>query len=225
MGPAISEVLPFAIGVAISPMPIIAVILILFSPRARVNGPLFLAGWGVGLAVVAGVVYGLADAASAGSDSGASDTVSWLKIGLGVALLALARRRWAARSRTADDASMPKWMKAIDAVTPVRAFLAAVLLAGVNPKNAALTIGAAGGVAQLDASTADAAIALAVFVVIASATIAAPVVYAFVGGDDARARLDEAKGWLAEHNSAVMAVLLLVFGVVLIARGLQPLTA
>ena len=35
MGKGISEVLPFAIGVAISPLPIIAVILMLFSRRAQ----------------------------------------------------------------------------------------------------------------------------------------------------------------------------------------------
>ena len=39
MGSAIGEVLPFAIGVAISPIPIIGVILMLFSERARQNGP------------------------------------------------------------------------------------------------------------------------------------------------------------------------------------------
>ena len=55
MGKAISEVLPFAIGVAISPVPIIAVILVLFSTRARVNGPVFALGWIVGVAVISTV--------------------------------------------------------------------------------------------------------------------------------------------------------------------------
>ena len=45
MGRGISEVLTFAVGVAISPAAIVAVILMLFSRRARVNGPLFLLGW------------------------------------------------------------------------------------------------------------------------------------------------------------------------------------
>ena len=78
MGPAISEVLTFAVGVAISPVPIIAVILMLFSARARVNGPVFLAGWVIGLAVVSGVVYALADASDVATDSTASDSVSSL---------------------------------------------------------------------------------------------------------------------------------------------------
>jgi hypothetical protein len=44
VGRVISEVLTFAIGVAISPVPIIAVILMLFSQRTKVNGPSFLVG-------------------------------------------------------------------------------------------------------------------------------------------------------------------------------------
>ena len=65
MGEAIGEVLPFAIAVAIVPIPIIAVILILFSSRARVNGPVFLLGWVVGLGAAFVAVYALADAGDA----------------------------------------------------------------------------------------------------------------------------------------------------------------
>ena len=57
MGQGIGEVLTFAVGVAISPVPIIAVILMLFSSRAKVNGPAFLVGWVVALGVVSSVVY------------------------------------------------------------------------------------------------------------------------------------------------------------------------
>ncbi len=48
---AIGAILPFGVGVALSPVPIIAVILMLMSARARVNGPMFIVGWLVGLAV------------------------------------------------------------------------------------------------------------------------------------------------------------------------------
>ena len=56
MGHIIAETLPYAEGVAISPMPIIVVILVLISARARSNGLAFLAGWTEGLAVVGVVV-------------------------------------------------------------------------------------------------------------------------------------------------------------------------
>jgi Sap, sulfolipid-1-addressing protein len=225
MGQGISEILPYAIGIAISPAPIIAVILMLFSPRARVNGPMFLLGWVLGLSVVSAVVYLVSDAANAATDSTTSDTVSWVKIGLGVLLLALARRNWAKRPRGGATPELPKWMAMVDSITPVKALGLAVLLSVVNPKNLALAIAAAAGVGQLGLTTGDAVGALVVFVVLASSSIAVPVVYDLVGGASARASLDDMKTWLSANNNAVMAVLLLVFGVVLLSKGLAPLSA
>ena len=56
MHEAIGQVLSFAVGVAISPLPIVAVVLMLATPRARVNGPAFVLGWIVGLSLVGTVV-------------------------------------------------------------------------------------------------------------------------------------------------------------------------
>src|SRR5947209_8717009 len=121
MGQGISEVLPFAIGIAISPVPIIAVILILFSERARVNGPAFLAGWVVGLAAVSTVVYLISDAANASTDTTSSDSISWGKIALGVVLLGMARRNWAKRAKPGQPTELPRWMATVETITPGRA--------------------------------------------------------------------------------------------------------
>ncbi len=223
MGQAISEVLPFAIGVAIVPIPIIAVILMLFSERARVNGPVFLVGWVAGLTVLFAVVYAIADAAGADTDETSSDTVSWLRIALGVLLLWIALRTWRNRPAPGTTPEMPKWMAGIDAVAPGKAFLLGVLLSSANPKNLILVLGAATGLAQLGVSTGDAVAALVVFVIVGSLSVLAPVAYYFAGGESAKTTLTELKGWLAEHSNAVMTTLFLVFGVILIASGLPPL--
>jgi hypothetical protein len=224
MGQGISAVLTFAVGVAISPVPIIAVTLMLFSRRAGVNGPMFLLGWVMALAVVSGVAYALANQGNAATDSTTSDTIAWGKIVLGVTFLLLAGRNWRHRPAPGTEPEMPKWMAGIDAMAPGKALGIGVLLAGVNPKNLMLSAAAGAGLAQLGLATADAVGSLIVFVVIASLTIAAPVVYHLLGGDDAKARLEGMKAWLALHNNAVMAVLFLVFGAKLIADGLPPLT-
>src|SRR3954454_2514559 len=52
MGQGISEILTFAVGVAISPVAIVAVILMLFSQRARTNGSAFPLGWATAESVV-----------------------------------------------------------------------------------------------------------------------------------------------------------------------------
>jgi hypothetical protein len=142
VGQGISDVLTFAVGVAISPIPIVAVILMLFSPRARVNGLSFLLGWVVSLAAVCTVVYVLAHDGNVATSSTASDSVSWGKIVLGAALLLLARRQWRQRPDPGAEPEMPRWMATLDHVSPAKAFGLAVVLAAVNPKNLVLTLGA-----------------------------------------------------------------------------------
>jgi hypothetical protein len=220
MAQGVSEVLTFAVGVAISPVPIIAVILMLFSQRARVNGPVFLLGWVLALAVVSGIVYVASDQSGAAADSTVSESISWGKILLGVLLLLLAVRSWRGRPAPGTNPEMPKWMAGLGDLPPGKALGLGLLLAGVNPKNLILTLGAAAGLAQLGLSTAAAATSLAVFVTVGSLTIAGPVVYYLLGGKRAEAALEELKGWLGAHNAAVMTVLFLVLGANLIAKGL-----
>jgi hypothetical protein len=224
MGNGISEILTYAVGVAISPVPIIAVTLMLFSQRARANALLFLLGWVVALAVVSGVAYALSHQANSATDSTASDSVAWGKIAFGVVFLMLARRNLRNRPAPGTEPEMPKWMATVDALEPVKALGLGVLLAGVNPKNLLLAIAAGAGLAALGLSSADAIGSLIVFVVIASLTIAGPVVYYLMGGDRAKSKLDAMKGWLATNNNTVLAVLFILIGAKLIADGLPPLS-
>ncbi len=224
MGQGISQILTFAVGVAISPVPIIAVTLMLFSQRARVNGPMFLLGWVLAVAVVSFAAYGLAKQGEASTSSTTVETIAWGKIVVGVLLLLLAARNWRGRPAPGTESEMPKWMVGIDAMTPPKALALGALLGGVNPKNLLLAAAAGAGLAELGLSSGDATVSLIVFVLIASVTIAGPVLYYLIGGDSAKGHLEEIKQWLSIHNDAVMAVLFLVFGAKLIADGLPPLT-
>lgn len=225
MGKAISEVIPFAIGVAISPLSIIAVILVLLSAKARVNGLVFTAGWLVGVALVATVIYLLADAGDVSSGGSGSDTSYWLKLVGGILLVLVAFRDWRKRPAAGDAVDQPKWMSAIDTLTPVKTGGVAVLLAVANPKNLALSLAAGASLAQAGVSGGEAAVGLIVFVVIASVGVIVPVVAYLAGGQRAAHMLDAWKAWLSTNNTAMMAVLFLVFGAVLFSQGLRGLTA
>jgi hypothetical protein len=174
--------------------------------------------------VVSGVAYAVADGGDASTDTGTADTVAWGKIVFGLLFLLLAVRTWRKRPTAGEEAEMPAWMAGIDGFTPAKALGFGVLLAGVNPKNLMLALAAGTAVATLGLSTGEAVGSLAVFVVLASLTIAAPVGYYVLGGQRAADALTELKGWLALHNDAVMTVLFLVLGADLIAKGLPPLT-
>ena len=73
----LGDILPLAIGVAISPVPIIAVILMLFSAKAKSNGLAFLVGWVGALVIAGGIVLTLANAGKI-SEGGTPSTVSFI---------------------------------------------------------------------------------------------------------------------------------------------------
>jgi threonine/homoserine/homoserine lactone efflux protein len=223
MTEGIAQVLTYAVGVAISPVPIIAIVLMLFTARARRNATAFVAGWALALAVVSGVAYAVADAGDAATESTASDTVSWTQIAFGLVFLVLAARAWRNRPKPGEEPKLPVWMAGIERFTAVKAFGLAVLLVAVNPKNLLLSLGAGSSLAQLGVSTSQAVMSLLVFVVLASSTIAGPYLYHLARGKRAEEQLDAAKGWLVVHNGAVMTVLFVVLGVDLIAKGIPPL--
>jgi hypothetical protein len=224
MGSVIGNILPEAVAVAISPIPIIALILMLFSKKARNNSLAFLVGWIVGLAAVCSIVMAIGSTQNMSAGSGASNASYGLKIILGLLLLFMAYRNWKKRPGPGEQPKMPGWMSTIDTLKPGRAFLLAVLLAGVNPKNLALTMAATLDVVQKGIATGQAVIALAVFILVASLTILLPVLINLFMGDKSAKILNTWKTWLTANNSTVMFILLLVFGFVLLGKGIAGLS-
>jgi len=225
MGEAIGQLLPFAVGVALSPMPIIAMVLMLITPRAHANGITFVLGWMLGIAVAGAILLARASPSNESDEGAPSHWVSWLKLVLGLLLLMVAVKEWRARPAAGADAPMPKWMSALDDLTPLKAGGLAVLLGTINPKNLLFIVGGAAAVAQTGVSTGDQVVAWIVFTLIASVGVAAPLVIYFVMGDRAASILDGLKTWMARNNTAVMAVLCLIVGVKLVGDAITGLSS
>lgn len=225
MGAAIGQVLPEAIGVAISPIPIIAVVLLLSTPKGKANALSFLVGWLVGLGLVGVVVLLVADTAGAGDDGGPAAWVGWLILTLGLLAVLIGIRQWRGRPRDGEEPPMPKWMAAIDKFNAGRSLGGGFVFAAINPKNLTLTLAAAAVIATAGLSSTDAYIVLAVFVVIGTLGLAIPIGIFFFGGDKAADTLAELRHWLAINNATIMAVLMVVIGSKLIGSGMQMLLA
>lgn len=219
MGSAIGDTLPLALGIAISPIPIIAAILMLLSPKARGTSVGFLIGWVLGI-VVAVVVFTLLSGLIPASDPNSKPVAGTIKIVLGALLLLLALRQWRSRPKEGETAALPKWMDAIDSMTAGRGFVLAFILAAVNPKNLLLAAGAGVAIGSTGLSAGSAAVVILVFVLVACCSVAIPVIGYLVAADAMRGPLDRLRGWLVQNNATVMAVLLLVIGVVLIGKGI-----
>jgi threonine/homoserine/homoserine lactone efflux protein len=224
MGEAIGQMLPFAFGVALSPMPIVAIVLMLITPKATSNGLSFLAGWVVGVAAAGAIVLAVVGP-SATSEGQPEDWTFWLKLVLGVLLIVVGIREWRGRPGAGDEVELPKWMSALDRFTPAKAAGSGVLLSALNPKNLIFIVGGATVVAQAAISGGGQAVVWALFTLIASIGVLVPVAIYFARGERASALLDEIKTWMARNNAAVMAVLILVIGVKLIGDGIAGLSA
>jgi threonine/homoserine/homoserine lactone efflux protein len=226
MWSAFGQTLPMAVGAALSPIPIVALVLMLTTPKARVDGPMFIVGWLAGFGAIGAVVLLIGGTASASDDGTPSTWSNWLKLLLGIALLRFAIREWRSRPRTGDeDPPMPKWMGAIEAFGGGKALMAGVALAVANPKNLLLAIAAAATIAQTGISGGDQALAYVLFSLVASIGVVAPVVVYFAMGPRAPEILDRLKTWMARNNSAILGVIFLIIGAKVIGDAISGFSA
>jgi hypothetical protein len=220
VGQAIGESITYAVGVAISPLPIIAVVLMLLSKKAGANSQALAFGWMLGITGTLILVILVSGTLGTGTDSAPSHGTSTTKLILGAGVLLLGFREWRSRPATGQSVPLPRWLQAIEAVTPVKSLGLGIVLTALNPKNLLLLIG--GGLAIAGAPTSSAAKvgSAAVFVVLAMSTVVLPVVVYRVLGARVRPTLEALDAWLQANNATVMSVLLLVIGVVLIGKGI-----
>jgi hypothetical protein len=220
----IGDLLPLAVGIAISPVPIIAVILMLLSPQAGGASLGYLVGWLAGIVLTTTVVLLLVGAtAGPGEDSGPSKAVAIILLLLGFGCLALAFGQWRARPKAGTHAALPAWMATIDKVTTGKATGLGFLLSALNPKNLAMSVSAGALVAGGGLSAGQNVLAVTVFTLVAASTVLIPVVGYLTAKERMAPVLTNVRTWLEHNNATVMAILLLVIGAVLIGKGIGAL--
>lgn len=212
--PAVAEVLPLALGIAASPFPVVPAILLLFTARPGATAGAFLGGWVTGVGGATGLFVVLASVVEAAEET--PTWASWSRLVLGALLVVVGVRQWLRRDAAKET---PGWMRSLESARPGSAYRLGLLLSAANPK--ILLLAAAGGLAigSDDAGTSIRLTAVLAFTAIASTTVAAPPVLHTLLGDRVTAPLRRAKDWLAEHNAAVMAVVVVVLGVLLVVKG------
>jgi threonine/homoserine/homoserine lactone efflux protein len=224
MGTVIGDLLPLGIAVAISPVPIIAVVLILLSKEAGKTSVGFLIGWIAGIVLVTTIVLVIVGQTK-GSPAALSTLSSVVETVLGVFLIALGVDQRRGRPKEGDEVTLPKWMTSVDSLTFGRALGLGFLLSGVNPKNLLILIGAAAAIGAGHLSAAGDIFAIVIFTVLAGCTVAAPIGIYLLAGERMGQPLTKLRGWLTGNTPTVMTVLIVIVGVVLIGKGIRDLTS
>ena len=224
MIPVLGATLPVAVGIALSPFPVVAVILMLFTKKARTNSLAFGVGWILGLGVVGFIVLALVNAGRITLGESTESMLSGIvKLLFALLLFRGARKQWKNRPQEGEEPEMPKWMEAIDDFTIGKSLGIAFLLSGINPKNLALNLSAAVTIAEAELVSGEQALTMVIFILIASLSIIVPVFYYLTAGANAEKMLNTWKAWLTANNATVMAVLFVVFGFKLFGDGLAIL--
>lgn len=219
---AIGAVLPAALAVALSPFPLIGVVLILAGRQGRRNGLLFAAGWITGLGIAATLVVVVLGGAD-DPDSTSSAIADWGRVFAGAALIALGVRTWLQRPRAGDEAETPAWMASLDSATAGRSLLLGTLLAGANPKNLVLTASAATSIVEAGAHGTDLAVAVIAFVLIGSCTVLGSVVIHLAGGQRAASFLDSIRQFMVTNCTVITVIVLVLLGAGILGDGLTGL--
>jgi Sap, sulfolipid-1-addressing protein len=218
VGEVVAEVLPLAIGIAASPFPIIPVILLLFTARPLAAGSSFLVGWVLGIGGATGVFIGLATVLEAFDEP--PSWASWARIALGAVLLAWGARLWLTRH---DSDEAPAWMQSIEGSTPAEAARLGLLLSAANPKIVLLAAAAGLAIGAAELATSGTLGAAALFTGVAASTVAVPVLLFALLGERVLGPLASMRDWLRANNAAVMAIVIVVLGALLVAKGISDL--
>jgi len=195
----------------------IAIILLLMTPRARENGGAMLAGWMISLCLVALIAYGVVAAIGIEGAPRRSSRDDTTMLVLGVLFVVGAGFiLWRVRRRQTPP-ELPRWLQAVDSFTPRRSFWVGVAVSDV--KNLALAIAAVSALAA-NPPTEGRTLPLIAFVIIGSLGILLPVGLYLFKGEGAQATLKRWRDWLVAHNAKIMAIVLLVFGSAMIVSGI-----
>jgi uncharacterized membrane protein YidH (DUF202 family) len=214
----LGQLIPLALVVAMSPLTIIpAIVLVLQSDRARPAGLAFMAGWLVGLAATT-AVFAQVPRVLDELNRPAPTWAGWVRIAVGIALIALAVWRWLTRHRVTKQ---PAWLNRLSRMTPVGAGAIAVGLILVNPK--VLVMNAAAGLVIGTASLGVPGTwsAIAYYTVIAGSSVLIPILAYAVAGERVDHQLERLKQWMERQHAILMAGFLAAVGLLLVYTGIR----
>ncbi|MGV0652810.1 GAP family protein [Mycolicibacterium thermoresistibile] len=214
----LTELIPLALVIALSPLSIIPGVLVLHTPRPRPTGLAFLLGWLIGLAVLAAAFVALSGLLGGGLEH-PPGWASWLRVVIGALLIVFGGYRWATRHRSTE---MPRWMRSLTTASPPRAAITAAVLTVANPK--VLFICAAAGLAIGTAGVgAGAWPAVLYYVLVAGSTVALPILAYALAPDRLGQPLERLREWMERQHGALVAAILVVIGLMVLFKGIHAL--
>lgn len=216
-GSVLTELIPLALVITLSPLSIIPAVLMLQTPRPRPTALAFMAGWLLGLGVLTAVF--VAVSGTIGGFEKPPSWASWLRIVIGAALVVFGVVRFARRKSSGHQ---PEWLRNLTTLSPPKAAVTAAALTVVNLKVLFLCVAAGLVIGSAGLGTAVWA-AVVYFAAIAGCSVALPILAYAVSGDRLDDPLARLKGWMERNHATLMAAILVVIGLLVLYKGVHGL--
>jgi hypothetical protein len=217
---ALGSLLPIAVAMALSSVPITATLIILLSPRRKQSSLPFLVGWVLSIGVVVMIAARSTLALRIASRGQQLAAIAIAEIVLGGALVVFAILAWH-RSDHAPPTGKT-FLDSLGSLGPLGAFGIGFAM-GFRPKG--LLLGAAAGLAlankSLTATTAG--IAVGFYVTISASTVAVPIIWTLASPSRMEPRLATWHDWLNRNGRLLTASIMLMIGVVIMGAGVSDL--
>jgi Sap, sulfolipid-1-addressing protein len=221
MWQAMGGILPLAVAAAVSSMPIVAVTVILLSPRRGESALPFLAGWILGCLAVLILWTLAAQAIPLHPRRRPETTIGVLEIIIGIGLVGLGLIALHRRTE-GGSGPLPSWVNRIDTFGSVPAFGIGLAL-NVRPKALLLAAAASLVIRGENLGGAEGLVVIAVYTAIATSTVSVPTVLTLLFPERMEPRLNAARRWLTDNGLLITAVVMILIGVVIAGAGLGNL--
>lgn len=221
MGEAFLQMLPFAVAIALSPVAVIAMVLILGTKHAKANGFSFFTGWIGGVYVIGMLILRVLSSREIRRFERAfSSEILMFFFIVGLLCLIISFKQWMDRPKKEEAVVMPKWLSVVHTIRSPAAAVLGIILGSVSPKNFLLIVGGAKVISETEILRSAQAFSWISFTVVASLGVAVPFFVYLSGGERSVVILQQLKVWLARNNNSITAFLLLIIGIRLIAEVL-----
>jgi len=208
MGSALRDMLPYAIGLLVAPLPIVAVFVLAGGRQGTQKAIIFCVTWWL-VAFVVVLALALFAGAPARPEGGAPVWESGIKIILGLALLLWAVRHFVEMRRGPRHSL--RGIETAAGLSPDRLAVLSARLLVTDPLRLAMLIAAALELGSHQLSALDDLIPAAMFALIGTLSV----IFPFFAKPSPQ--------WLLRHNDLLVFVTSLVFGLALLVNGLRQL--
>ena len=217
----VADLFPLALGVAVSPLPIAATIVLLLSARAGTVGWAFSIGFAGGIAAASTAAVLLSATLPSASPAHGGVALPWVRVAAGALLLVLGVRRLVRHRDGVGAEATPRWLAALDRLSFRRAFGLGLLLSAANPKNLPIALAAGLTIAAAEQPPGGSAASLGLFVLAATSTVLGPVLAHRVAPDRVSGPFTWLRRGLARHGRTAATTVLLGVGALLLISGLN----